>query len=310
MINFTYNNHLKYYIDNIEYGIRNTIYDRYAVSVGQVDINQYKKTSWLNEQYRTADLIYKEFGKDLVVMFSGGTDSEIVLRAFKEIGITPRAVFIRFENDYNLSDFKTAEIVARDVDVPLEVIDFDIVEFFNSGNAAEFSKEVQCSQIAYLNVYYHILKLQCPAVMGGEVLLKRSVSRNNSRWYYCFRENEDASAMRFSIKYNIPLVNEWFSYTPEMLAHFLENAKVKSLISDRFNYKLASVSSKNTILYELMPSLIKKVKTHGFEKLLGFNGETYQYLQKCFVKDFDNNLNGIYMEDIYKQLFGDNYGSN
>lgn len=309
-MNFTYNNHLKYSIGDREFGIREEIYDRYVVNVGQVEIDRYNNTTWLDEQYRTAELIYKDLGKDLVVMFSGGTDSEIVLRAFKKIGITPRSIFIKFNNDYNIQDYKIAESVAKDLGINLETIEFDIVDFFNSGQAEEFAKTVQCSQIAYLNVYYHILKLQCPAVMGGEVLLKRNVSLPQFKWYYCFRENEDASAMRFSIKYNLPLVNEWFSYTPEMLAHFLENKRVKQLITERFNYKLASVSSKNTILYELMPSLIKKVKTHGFEKLLGFNGETYQYLQRCFVKDFDNNLNGIYIEDIYKQLFGDNHGSN
>jgi hypothetical protein len=305
-MNFTHNNHLKYYIGNREFGIREEIYDRYLVNVGKVDIDRYNNTTWLDEQYRTAELIYKDFGNDLVVMFSGGTDSEIVLRAFKKIGVTPRSAFIKFKNDYNIQDYKIAESVARDLDIKLETIEFDIIDFFNSGQAEEFSKEVQCSQIAYLNVYYHILKLQCPAVMGGEVLLKRSVSKNNSRWYYCFRENEDASAMRFSIKYNIPLVNEWFSYTPEMLGHFLQNKRVKSLVTDRYNYKLASVSSKNSILQELMPTIIRKVKTHGFEKLLGFNGEVYQSLQREYVKDYDNNLNGIYIEDIYRQLFGDN----
>lgn len=306
MTNFTYINHLRYSIDGREYGERETIHDKYKVSVGKIDIDRYHNTSWLLEQYRTADLIYKEFGKDLVVMFSGGTDSEIVLRAFKENGVTPKALFIRFKGDYNLGDFKTAEEVARDIGIKLDVIDFDIIDFFNSGQAHEFAKSVQCSQIAYLNVYYHVLKMQLPAVMGGEVLLKRNISPGRCKWYYCFRENEDASAMRFSIKYGIPLVNEWFSYTPEMLGHFLKDVSIQRLISERYNYKLTSVSSKNQILKRLMPEIIRKPKTHGFEKLLGFNGEAYHSLQHMHVKDYDCSLNGIFMDDIFKQLFGDN----
>lgn len=305
MTNFTQNNHLKYSIGGRLFGYRETVYDKYKVSLGQIDIDRYKKTNWLQEQYRTAELIRKEFGKELVVMFSGGTDSEIVLRAFKEIGIVPRAVFIRFTGNHNIDDHKIAIDVTNDIDIPLEVVDFDVVDYVRSGQAQEFAKSIQCSQIAYLGVFHNINKMQMPAVMGGEILLKRNIDRNRCEWYYCFRENEDASAMRFSIKYKIPLVNEWFSYTPEMIGHFLEHPGIEKLVSERFNYKLTSVSSKNAVLQDLMPSILKKKKTHGFEKLMAFNGETYHLLQESMLKDFDNNLNGIFLKDVYMQLFGD-----
>lgn len=303
MYNFTLNNHLKYTIDGEQFAHRTTPYQKYAVTVGKIDPDHYKSSTWLKEQYRTAEIILNEFGRDLVVMFSGGTDSEIVLRAFKHVGLVPRAVFVKFKNDYNIGDLRMAEKIARDMNMKIEVMEFDVKEFYNSGQAYEFAGQIQCRQMAYLTVYHHILKLQAPSVMGGEMLFKRHVDRSGSRWYYCIRENEDGSAMRFSLKYKIPLVNEWFSYTPEMMGYYLEHPKIKWLITERYNYKMGSVSSKNTILHQYMPELLEKRKTHGYERLLGFNGETYSALHESHVKRLESSLDGIFIDDLKTQLY-------
>jgi hypothetical protein len=304
-MNFTHNNHLTYTIGDRLFGRRETIYENYKVNVGKIDPDHYKNSNWVQEQYRTADLIRKDYGKEFVLMFSGGTDSEICLKAFKKIGAVPRVVFIKFTNGYNEGDLKIARYICDNLGFELEEIEFDILDFYYSGQAWEFSSEIDCRQMAYLSVYHHIKKLQMPAVMGGEMLLKRHVTPTDSQWYYCIRENEDASAMRFSLKYNIPLVNEWFSYTPEMMGYYLEHPTIKWLLETPTNGKLASVTTKNRVLHSYMPDLVKKRKTHGFEKLLGFNGETYNELYKSHVKRFASSLDGILIGDLKQQLFGE-----
>jgi len=301
-MNFTHNNHLSYTINDTQYGYRQTCYDKFKVKVGNIDTDYYKTSSWLQEQYRTANLIYKEFGKDLLVLFSGGTDSEIVLRAFTHIGVKPRIVFIKFANDYNLGDLLLAKRISTELDLALEVIDFDVVDFYKSGQAYEFASNIHCRQLAYLTVYHTILKLQAPAIMGGEMLLRQT----NSKWYYCFRENEDASAMRFSLKYNIPLVNEWFSYTPEMIAYYLDEPIIQDLIDNKLPYKLSSISTKNQVLNKLMPTLLEKTKTHGYEHLMGMNLEAYRKLQNSHVKRLEHSLDGLYIDELKRQLYNDN----
>lgn len=308
-MNFTYNNHLNYTTGDRLYGYREDPTEKFKVNVGSVDKDHYAKSSWLEEQRRTADLIYKDYGKDFAVMFSGGTDSEIVLHAFKNIGVKPRAVFIKFVGNYNLPDLELAIQIANGLDIKLEIIPFDVINYYRNGKAAEFAAELQCSQMAYLSVYHHIAKLGLPAVMGGEMLMRRSVKPSGGEWYYCFRENEDASAMRFSKKYHIPLVNEWFSYTPEMMGYYLERPAIQTMLTDKNNGKMTSVSSKNAILNYLHPGLVKKIKTTGFERLLGFNGETYANLATTFVKRLEPSLDGIYIKDLYKKLFGEEYAS-
>jgi hypothetical protein len=302
-MNFTHNNHLKYYIDDRLYGWRQECYERYRVEVGRIDADYYKTSNYVQEQRRTADLIYKDYGKDFAVMFSGGTDSEIVIRSFLAIGIKPKCVFVKFKDDHNIDDYVIAKQITDSLGLVLEVIDFDVIEFYNSGEAADLSSQIQCRQIAYLTIYNAIKNMGLPAVMGGEMLLRRyTKSDKDSGWYYAIRENEDGSAIRFSIKYGIPLVNEWFSYTPEMMAYYLEHRSIQNLVSERYNYKMGSVSSKNEILYSLMPELVKKTKTHGYENLGAFNIETYFELYNTHVPRLESSLDGVKLVDLVKML--------
>jgi len=109
------------------------------------------------------------------------------------------------------------------------------------------------------------------------------------------------------MKYDIPLVNEWFSYTPEMMGYYLNEPVIQDLISNKIPHKLSSVSTKNQVLKSLMPTLIEKTKTHGYEQLMGLNIESYNSLYRSHTKRLEYSLDGIYIEDLNKQLFGDQY---
>ena len=143
--------------------------------------------------------------------------------------------------------------------------------------------------------------MSAPAIMGGEQLLRKNVTSDNVYWCHHFRENEDASAMRFSFKYNIPLVNEWFSYTPEMMLFFLEDPDIQNLINNP-NYKITSVSSKNGILKKLYPEIRAKHKTHGFERLLGFNIETYNIMKEQLIPRLVTSVDGISTDILINHL--------
>ena len=143
-----------------------------------------------------------------------------------------------------------------------------------------------------------------PAVMGGELLLRRNIGTDPSSWYYCLRENEDGSAMRFTDKYKLPLVNEWFSYTPELMLYYLEYPDIQTLVTTKYNYKLSSVTSKNGILKKLVPNIRVRKKTHGFEKLLGFNFEAYRQLIHEQIMRLEPSLDGIEYYDIVNRLRG------
>jgi len=301
---FTHNNHLRYTIGNREFGYRENSYEKYNVTIGQIDKDHYRTSNYKQELYRTADLIYQDYKSDIALFLSGGTDSEIVARNFVDIGIKPKCFVIKFKDDYNLSDVNDAIDLAAELDLDLTIIDFDVKDFLYSGEATEFGKELQCTQITYLMVYHSIKKIGMPAVMGGEVFLKRNINTDPSTWFYCIRENEDASAMRFSLKFNLPLVNEYFSYTPELLLYYLEDPDITNLVSTKYNYKLTSVSSKNAVLKKLVPEIRVRKKTHGFERLLGFNFEAYRQLTYEQIMRLESNIDGIEINNVIKILKG------
>lgn len=300
MFNFTYQNHLKYSIGNRNFGCRENGFEKFIVDIGTIDRQVYNNSTYKLELNRISKLILEDLGKDLIVFLSGGTDSEIVLRSFLDIGFKPKCVTIKFKDDYNILDVKEAVEISRSLDIDLEILNFDVKDFYFSGKAEHFAKEIQCTQITYLMVYYHVLQLSAPSVMGGELLLTRHIDQKNNFWYYTFRENEDASAMRFSNRFRIPLVNEYFSYTPEIMLHFLDQPLVKKMLNNP--YKLTSVSSKNQILEHLYPGIRPKVKTHGFEKLLAFNYQSYKNLIKDDYKRLEFSLDGIPLEKLINKL--------
>ena len=304
-MNFTHQNHLTYSIGNREFGHRQTSFEKYKLNIGTIDHAHYNSSNYNDELKRVADLVYQDLGKDFALFLSGGTDSEIVLRNFLDIGIKPTCYTIKFKDDYNDFDVNEAIELAKELDVTLRIIEFDVKDFLYSGEASDFGKAVQCTQITYLMVYNCIKKLGLPAVMGGEVLLKRNVMSSPTSWYYCIRENEDASAMRFSNLYNIPLVNEWFSYTPEILLYYLEDTEIATLVTTKYNYKLSSVSSKNAILRRLVPNVRDRIKTHGFEKLMGLNFEAYRKLANEQIFRLGSSLDGIEYNEVIKKLRGE-----
>ena len=303
-MNFTHNNHLSYTIGTTPFGYRTDSIAKYSVQLGSIDPDRYTVSSYADELHRTADLVRKDLGKDLVLFLSGGTDSEIVLRNFVYNGFKPKCVALRFENDYNAGEVTEAQAIANELDIDLEIIDFNVHEFYYSGEATEFGNKIQCTQLTYNMVYKSVLQLGAPAVMGGEALLTRQVNINDSFWYYTFRENEDASAMRFTDTFNVPLVNEWFSYTPELLLHYLEHPRIQELVTNKHNYKLNSASSKNVILRELYPYFRTKEKTHGFESLLAFNYVSYKAIGAEQIKRLESSIDGIPFEQAIKQLKG------
>ena len=305
-MNYTQNNHMYYTVGSRRFGHRRTPYEKFEVYIGQIDKDVYRTSSWREELHKTADLVLKEAGRDVVVFLSGGTDSEIVLRNFLAIGFKPRCITLKFKDGYNQPDVNEAIELTASLGVKLDIIEFDIKKFYYSGEAAQWASEVACTQIVDLMIYHHIKQLGCPAVMGGEQFLKRHIFRDRPPvWVHSWRENEDASAVRFSEKYKILLVNEWFNYTPEMMLYYLTDVDVQRLVNTRSNRKLTSGSSKNIILKKLYPETRVKTKTHGFERLLGFNQMVYNKLQRFCIPQHETSLEGIFVPEAIKHLKGE-----
>jgi hypothetical protein len=299
---FTFNNHLKYTIKDRSFGFRKTPYEKYQVSVGKIDLDYYQKNTWKTEQYRIGSLVLDNLGKDFVLLYSG-LNSELILRILLSLNIKPILIFIRFVGNYNLEEYYHAVKTANDLGIELSVFDYDIVDNFHSGELTEFADSFQCSTIMQAVLCHSVHKLQSPTIIGQKTIFRKKITLNNVDWYYSFPETANASNIRYSLKYHIPVISEWFSYTPESIAYLLDNI---DLNSETYKFKLSTNSTQNQIFNQLIPKLTITTHKTGYENLYGLMTE-FLLRGSRFHGGFDNNIDGINLKELKTQLYGDGY---
>jgi hypothetical protein len=298
----TYNNHLTYTINNRTFGFRETPYEKYRLSVGKVDMNYFSKNTWLSEQHRIGSLVTDNIGKDFILLYSG-LNSECILRILLSLNVKPKLIFIRFAGDHNIAEYYHAVKSATDLGMELSVFDYDIMENYCSGKLIEFADSVQISNVIQAVLFHCIHKLQSPVVLGFETIFRKIISLDKINWCYYFPETIGASHMRYSIKYNIPVISQWFSYTPEAIAYWLVNVE---LDSDIYKHKVSTNSIQNKIFSELMPNLNMVLHKNGYENLLGL---TTEFSLRGMMHEGLENIDGILLDDLRKQLYGEEYVS-
>lgn len=304
MFNFTHNNHYKHFIDGELFGVRSSKFQQYTTDVGVVDMDYYRNSDYNKERLRIAQLQYNDLGKDLVLFVSGGLDSEIMVRSYVEQGLKPLCIIIKFKGDYNISDVNEAVSLLTELEVPYKIIDYDIKDFYHSGAAAELAVEIQCELLPFLAFFDVSRKLGVPTVLGGELLLERYRGPNQvPQWVLRNLETYEAAHVRFSKKYNIPFIIEWFSYTPEIMLYYLENIQVKKLIEPNSAY-WSITPVKNVILRSIIPNLRVKSKGTGYENLKGLLVESKQMLGSLMPENIGDSHPYLHYNEVINKLKG------
>lgn len=304
MFSFTHNNHLKHFIDGVPFATRTKKYQKYTTDVGTVDPDRFANSTYQSELLRVARLQYEDLGPDLLLFISGGTDSEIMARSFARQGLRPKCIIIKFTGDYNLFEVKEAVIVAEELGLPYEIIEFDVKDYYHSGAAAELAANINCELLAFL-VFFQVSKnLAAPSVLGGELLIEKYPDRNfKPTWILRNIETLEAAHVRFAMKYDIPFIIEWFSYTPELMLHYLDHPDVRRIAENKTPY-WSITPAKNQILRKLVPDLRIKEKTTGYENLRGLHVESRIELAKLMPENIGDSKPYMTYEEVINKLRG------
>lgn len=297
----TYNNHLKFYINQELYGQRNNSFDRYSVDVGKIDIEHFKRNNFRTELLRVAWLVNDNLKSDFDLYLSAGTDSLLVLDNLLKIGIKPNIVIIKFFDNSNYIDVSNAIKAANDRNCNFTIIEFDTKKFFLTKECAYIAEKYYCVHPFLCALFKIVKQRNRPAVMGGNAPLTKKTTDNY--WYYTFMESEESSTIRFSLSNNIPVIYEFFSYTPELMLYWLDCYGVHQLV-ETSKYKLKAESSKNKILQTLLPEITLQTKLHGWETTLPFAQEIIDSLWALIPLRLTDCLDGIEYNDVLKRLWG------
>lgn len=213
------------------------------------------------ECVRSAKLIYENATGPIVLLYSGGLDSEFMLNIFKKAGIPFKTAIITYK-DYNDHDTKFAFEYCQAKDITPIVVDVDMDKFISTGKIYDIANSVQCCAYQMPSVMYGISKLDGTVVMAnGEPYLKNY----DGEWVYQETERVN-SYMKWYKKEGIDGTPDFLRFTPETTLSFLLEDRVKELVQNKHPGKLSTRTSKHFI-YSKNYNFLPRPKYTGWEKL-------------------------------------------
>lgn len=217
------------------------------------------------------------------VFFSGGADSELILRSYIAIGANPKVYIVRYEKDYNLYDVSYAITICNTLNVEYNLIDFNLERFYR--NEAEVVSEQ--AQIDRPRMLPHLKFTDCA---DGLII----VGHSDVRWY---RTDDDYSKQgtwlaqdfehdigcdKYNILHNRPAVYQWWKWTPGLILSYTRLKWFQNLINDKYKNRLGINSTKLIGFREIYPDMIQRNKSTGFENIDHLVNELEDHLVKKY----------------------------
>lgn len=247
---------------------------------------------YTNESIQAALLIYENRTSPLTLLFSGGLDSEYMIRIFEKAKIPFNVAIITYGN-YNHHDTKFAFDFCQSRNIKPTVVDIDIEKFIQGGKIYEIAHTAKCCAYQMPSVMHGITKLDGTIIMAnGEPYVKKY----DDSWRWQETEKVNSYMNWYNIN-NIDGTPDFLRYTPEMTLSFLENPTIKEIVENDNLGKLSTRTSKHK-LYSKEFSFMPRPKFTGWEELE--KTKYYNLIQEEFNK-LKNTYNGKF-EIEYKQL--------
>ena len=233
MFDYTHQNHFKYGYNGKWFCNRTTIDDVFQCEYGFAKQTLDLKTA----NNEAAKLIKASTDKPLVIMMSGGVDSEVVARSFKDAGIDFTVAILRFSDNLNQHDIMYAEDWCLQNNVDFRYYDLNPLKFWFSKHAKELVEKTQNPLPDMLCTMWLVEQIDGFPIIGqGEPYVYKSPNG------FVFREREVIiSWYKHMINYNIHGIAGFFQYLPEQMLAILDDNITKSLSfesNDQIKYNI------------------------------------------------------------------------
>jgi hypothetical protein len=315
---FTHNNHFRFGWGSSEYNFEDKSGD-YWVDFGRAS---YTPTSLRSECVRAATLIRENINTPLLVCFSGGIDSEIIVRSFQEANISFEVVIMRLNYRDQLNVNQHDNIYAFDYvkkhNIPYHVVDIDLEYIIRN----VFEIEADKYKGNYLGILIHTeITKQFPQhhciLGGGDLKLKRHRFNGRPAIPGLFIEEGEISlsAIEAAYRRGMGINNRFFMHTPELMLAWLLDPDVAHWI--KYEYAFAGNFTvidyhgiKAFVLYKHWPDMTPRPKFNGFEKLTLWNpnkkhehdSDIIDILERVRIRYKNNNDIIISYSDLMNKL--------
>lgn len=303
MIEMTHNNHFKWWYDTGHYfGNRNNNDQQWKVAYGSIER---QPLDFKEECIETAKLIYEKSNGNVVILYSGGVDSEVVCESFRLANLPFKLVSMRFNNNYNDHDISYVKKYSQKYNLKVDWLELDILEFWltESYKLAEIS---QVNTPQFTPLQWALDQIHDYVVLGSaECLFKKEVPKDyepglspyeRSKWYLL--EKEFVSGLyKHQLYRGKNACIGFFQYTPEIMLSYMNIPYVKDLYNDKIIGKLSTVTSKHKI-YKMYFGVDERKKYTGYEKL----GPYDKFHREILTKKYKSDQVKTYIDELRKML--------
>lgn len=248
------------------------------------------KMTYKEALYYNATMCREYYSDKFDLMLSGGIDSEVIARTFKDLGIKHNTVIFRYENDINYKDVNSAIEICQSLNLPYKIIDFNLQKFFENDAYDLFltSNCIRAGRIVHLKLCDLVDNI--PVMGEGEPYWKRSLGDDYSKkseWLFPLNESNHNCSMYLHSK-GRENICDWYEFTPYLIKAFNEHPIIKKLLNDELNGKLSNWTSRIPIHREIWPDIKFKHKLTGYEGEK-FTGTYPEFIMK-FQKIMENQI--------------------
>jgi hypothetical protein len=213
------------------------------------------------ELLANARLIRDSFFGPFDLLFSGGIDSEIVLRCYHELRIPINIFIFKYKNDYNHRDVFHALRICNELNITPTIIDFDLKRFFEN-DAYDIWKKGYFHKAGMLPHMKMIEYLDNMPILGeGE---PDWIFEHNS-WKFKLDEADHSHSI-YGIAIDRPMIACWHEYSPEVILSHMQLSNMQRLIDNAIPGNQAAFDIHKYYLYKkIWPEIIIRQKMNGFE---------------------------------------------
>lgn len=285
MFQYTHNNHFRVGYDGGWDFLPTADSRTMNVDYGTTD---YISGSFVDECVLAARRIYNNAGDlPLNLSFSGGVDSEVMIRAFELAEVPFRISILCFEYTRNLHDISFAISYCESKGLKYDIMHLDVERFFGSDEFLEIATRTKCVSPQIVTHIWLLQNMEGLPVFGcGEGGLVKQVPNDYvpgvspytpSEWHLPVSEKQMAM-YRHCLRTKQKAVPGFFRYTPGQLYTFMDNPIVRELAADQRIGKLSSQTSKAEIYRTWFPDMLHRPKYQGFEKMMNLDRDARSFL--------------------------------
>ncbi len=219
----------------------------------------------------------------LVVQYSGGLDSEIIIREAVKNNIDVIPYTLRFNNNLNDHEMYYCKILESELGIKINYIDIDINSWyydidFHNGYCYYIQEydmwHPAAPQAWWLRDIISDIEGDCCVINGsGDTPLSRRAQKfSPSDWQWAVSFNLDGHWKRlwFSEKYYPSDAPLFYLYTPELQFSYLNHDLFKKCVTAD-SFKLGSTSTRHQMYQSYYPEIKPRTKYTGYEKLHSVN---------------------------------------